>query len=70
MRGTPLLDTFIRVIKRIAQPGCRFTYNGQLVFLAAIRSELPGRDLEPPIIEKGNGTKLNPDFVLIARELS
>jgi hypothetical protein len=70
MRGTPLLDTFIRVIKRIARPGCRFTYNGQLEFLAAIRSQLPGRDLEPPIIEKGNGTKQDPDFVLVARELS
>ncbi|MBV9931511.1 MAG: hypothetical protein JO013_11275 [Alphaproteobacteria bacterium] len=62
MRGTPLTAAFIRAIRRIAQPGCRFTFSGHVQFLAAIRSSLPGRELEPPILDR--------EFVLLAWELA
>lgn len=46
MRGTPLFDSFVRVIKRIAQPGCRFTYSGATQYLANFPSQVPGKELE------------------------
>ena len=46
MRGTPLFDSFVKVIKRIAQPGCHFTFNGEASFEAKIASQIPGRQLE------------------------
>jgi hypothetical protein len=64
MRGTPLLDPFIKEIKRIAQPGCRFTFNGNSSFLPTIKAKLPGRELETPLLE------LNGTFVLLAWELN
>ena len=56
MRGTPLFNSFITVIKRIAQPKCRFTFSGGLSFLDIIRSQLPGRELEPPLIDRSRGS--------------
>jgi hypothetical protein len=47
MRNTPLTDHFVKVIKRIAQPKCRFTFFGSLSFFD--RSKLGGRDLESVI---------------------
>ena len=46
MRGTPLFDSFIPVIKRIAQQGCRFTYSGAAQYLANFQSQVPGKELE------------------------
>jgi hypothetical protein len=46
MRGTPFVPLFKKVAKRIAQPGCRFTFNGQAKFIDEIKSALPGRQLE------------------------
>jgi hypothetical protein len=46
MRNTPLLDTFIETIKRIAQPKCLFTFSGDAQFENDIRSQLPGTELE------------------------
>jgi hypothetical protein len=68
MRGTPLFDSFIKVIKRIAQPGCFFTYSGQTNFLAKFRSEIPGRDLEAPI-PNGTGRDGSP-FTFFAYQIT
>ena len=68
MRGTPLFDPFVKAIKRIAQPGCRFTFNGEVKFLSTIRTQLPGRELEPPVSE-GPGFN-NVEFVLFAWEIA
>jgi hypothetical protein len=52
MRGTPLFDPFIPVIKRIAQSKCRFTFFGNVQFRSKIRSQLPGHELEAPLIDR------------------
>ena len=70
MRGTPLLESFVKVIKRIAQPGCRFTFNGEARFLDKIRTQLPGRELEPPIITDEGGEFGVTKFVLLAWEIN
>lgn len=46
MRNTPLFPSFIEVIRRIAQPGCRFTFSGDASFESVIASKIPGRQLE------------------------
>jgi hypothetical protein len=51
MRNTPLLDSFVKVIKRIAMPGCRFTFFGSPEFEGIITSQIPGRQLERLIKE-------------------
>lgn len=63
MRGTPLEDSFVSAIKRIAQPGCRFTYNGPSTFFEKIKSKLPGHKLDEPIFEPD-------EFILLAWELN
>jgi hypothetical protein len=62
MRGTPLFDSFIKVIKRIAMSGCRFTFSGNAQFEEKIRSQIPGHQLER--IPEKNG------FILIAWEIA
>jgi len=49
MRGTPLKKTFLPVIKRIAQPGCLFTFSGEKSFISIIKNSFPGREMEPPL---------------------
>jgi peptidoglycan hydrolase-like protein with peptidoglycan-binding domain len=65
MRATPLLDPFIKVIRRIAQPGCRFTFSGMAQFLDKIEKDLPGHRLEEPIRSVRAGTP----FVELAWEI-
>lgn len=67
MRGTPLFDSFVKVIRRIAQPGCRFTFNGDARFVGNIKAQLPGRELEPPI-DGGTGFG-GSKFVFLAWEI-
>jgi hypothetical protein len=68
MRGTPLLPPFLKAIKRIAQPGCRFTFEGSERFLATIRSELPGRELETPFFEEAH-SQFDSRHVFLAWEI-
>ena len=46
MRSMPPFDSFVKVIKRIASSGCRFTFLGDQKFEAIITSQIPGRALE------------------------
>ena len=48
MRGTPFTPEIIATVKRIARPGCRLTFSGDLSFEGAIRT-LGGRELEAPL---------------------
>jgi hypothetical protein len=67
MRGTPLFPAFVKAIKRIAQPGCRLTFNGDAQYLATIRSEIPGHQLEDPLFEAAVGNAS--PFVSVAWEI-
>jgi hypothetical protein len=62
IRGAPLTDTFVTVINRIAQPGCRFTFNGDQKFEAKITSKIPGKALER--------LPDPPNFILLTWEIS
>lgn len=57
MRGTPLLEPFIKVIRRIAQPKCLFTFSSSEMFLNTIRTQIPGRELELTIREPKGDSK-------------
>lgn len=54
MRNTPVTSVTTRVIKRIAQPGCRLTFFGDLQFESIITSQIPGRQLERIVDRKSN----------------
>jgi hypothetical protein len=61
IRGAPLTDAFIKVIKRIAQPGCRLTVHINKLFIGKLKSQVPGRELES--IDDG-------DFLMLAWEIN